>query len=82
MGSGNSATLLRVQVGCEGHMAGLCVAAHSLGWMVQRRMSEGGQALTWGWILGPGWAFQNRINSASQPWVLDYEFVILTESSF
>lgn len=54
MGSGSSATLLCVQVGCEGHMAGFCVAAHSLGWMVQRRMSEGGQALTWGWILGPG----------------------------
>lgn len=70
MGSGNSATLVWVQVGCEGHMAVSCVATHYLGWMVQRRMSEG-QALTWGWILGPGWVFQNKINSASQPCVLD-----------
>lgn len=45
MGSGNSAHLLWVQVGCEVHMAVSCVAANSLGWMDQRRMSEG-QVLT------------------------------------
>lgn len=81
MGSGNSAHLVWVQVGCEVHMAVSCVAANSLGWMDQRRMSEG-QVLTGGWILGPGWVFQNKINSASQPCVLDSELLILIESSF
>lgn len=39
------------------------------GGLAQRRVSEGGQALTW--VLGPSWAFLNKMNSASQPCVLD-----------
>lgn len=46
----------------------------------QRRVSEGGRVLTW--VLGPGWAFQNKINSGSQPCVLDSEFLILLDSIF
>lgn len=38
--------------------------------MAPRRVSEGIQALTW--VLGPSWAFLSKMNSASQPCVLDF----------
>lgn len=50
------------------------------GGMAQRRVSEGGQALTW--VLGPSWAFLNKTTQPASPVSWTLEFLILVDSSF